>query len=177
MAPACKSPKGKNSLPFLSYKLYKFYFILYYRVNWVFFALIWIIIYFILGWEKQQFEELSCYHKPRIMSDEEVGETLGQLRISKKLLEATSEGFRDRSKRRLSLPLSNISRDTRKSSIASQASSGIWLAYIVRWVSWGDHSQKTKYVQKYQWGHKILNIFTMILVIYNSSFPTLGYRS
>jgi len=58
------------------------------------------------------------------MSDEEVGETLGQLRISKKLLEATSEGFRDRSKRRLSLPLSNISRDTRKSSIASQASSG-----------------------------------------------------
>ena len=88
--------------------------------------MIWIIIYFILGSEKQQFEELSCYHKPHIMSDEEVGETLGQLRISKKLLEATSEGFRDRSKRRLSLPLSNISRDTRKSSIASQASSGIF---------------------------------------------------
>jgi len=56
------------------------------------------------------------------MSDEEIDETLGQLRIPKKLLDATS-GFRDRSKRRLSLPLSSI-RDSRKSSIVSSSSGG-----------------------------------------------------
>ena len=56
------------------------------------------------------------------MSDEEIDETLGQLHIPKKLLEATS-GFRDRSKRRLSLPLGSM-RDTRKSSIVSASSGG-----------------------------------------------------
>ena len=56
------------------------------------------------------------------MSDEEIDETLGQLRIPKKLLDATG-GFRDRSKRRLSLPLSSI-RDSRKSSIVSASSGG-----------------------------------------------------
>ena len=56
------------------------------------------------------------------MSDEEIDETLGQLRIPKKLLDATA-GFRDRSKRRLSLPLSSI-RDSRKSSIVSASSGG-----------------------------------------------------
>ena len=58
------------------------------------------------------------------MSDEEIDETLGQLRISKNLVDA-SGGFRDRSKRRLSLPLSSIRGDTRKSSIASASSGGI----------------------------------------------------
>lgn len=58
------------------------------------------------------------------MSDEEreeSQETVGQLQIPAKLLEATSAGFRDRSKRRLSLPLSSL-RDSRKSSIASTSS-------------------------------------------------------
>ena len=59
------------------------------------------------------------------MSDEELDETLGQLHIPKKLLEATTGGFRDRSKRRLSLPLASI-RDSRKSSIASASSGGNW---------------------------------------------------
>ena len=42
------------------------------------------------------------------MSDEEIEETLGQLQIPTKLLEASTAGFRDRSKRRLSLPLGSI---------------------------------------------------------------------
>ena len=57
------------------------------------------------------------------MSDEEIEETLGQLHIPAKLLEASNVGFRDRTKRRLSLPLSSI-RDSRKSSIASASSGG-----------------------------------------------------
>ena len=74
------------------------------------------------------------------MSDEEVGETIGQMRISKKLVEATSAGFRDRSKRRLSLPLSSLPRDSRKSSIVSQSSSGklesiYELGFLIRSIS------------------------------------------
>ncbi len=58
------------------------------------------------------------------MSDEENGETVGQLKIPAKLLEATAAGFKDRSKRRLSLPLSGPGRDSRKSSLASASESG-----------------------------------------------------
>jgi len=56
------------------------------------------------------------------MSTEEIDETVGELRISQKLLDST-DGFRDRSKRRLSLPLGSM-RDTRKSSIVSASSGG-----------------------------------------------------
>ena len=40
------------------------------------------------------------------MSDEEVNETVGALKIPSKLLEMSSGHFKDRSKRRLSLPIS-----------------------------------------------------------------------
>ena len=58
------------------------------------------------------------------MSDEEIEETLGQLHIPTKLLEASTAGFRDRSKRRLSLPLGSIRDANRRSSIASASSGG-----------------------------------------------------
>ena len=68
------------------------------------------------------------------MSDEEREETLGQLHIPAKLLEATSGGFRDRSKRRLSLPLSSLTIQSRKSSIASATSSGKQIVHVLRTV-------------------------------------------
>ena len=46
------------------------------------------------------------------MSDEEVNETLGSLKIPSKLLEMSSGHFKDRSKRRLSLPIAG--RDVRR---------------------------------------------------------------
>lgn len=58
------------------------------------------------------------------MSDEELNEFVGQLKVSTKLLEATSSGFKDRSKRRLSLPLSGSARDSRKSSLGSGKDGG-----------------------------------------------------
>ena len=58
------------------------------------------------------------------MSDEEIEETLGQLQIPAKLLEASNVGFRDRTKRRLSLPLGSIREANRRSSIASASSGG-----------------------------------------------------
>jgi len=58
------------------------------------------------------------------MSDEESEETIGQLQeVPGKLAEAAGAGFRDRSKRRLSLPLSSLNPlaggGSRKSSITS----------------------------------------------------------
>ena len=46
------------------------------------------------------------------MSDEEVNETVGALKIPSKLLEMSSGHFKDRSKRRLSLPIAG--RDVRR---------------------------------------------------------------
>ena len=56
-------------------------------------------------------------------SDEERGETVGQLKIPAKLLEtAGTAGFKDRTKRRLSLPISGAARDTRRGSLNSNNS-------------------------------------------------------
>ena len=46
------------------------------------------------------------------MSDEEVNETVGAMKIPSKLLEMSSGHFKDRSKRRLSLPIGG--RDVRR---------------------------------------------------------------
>ena len=46
------------------------------------------------------------------MSDEEVDETVGAMKIPSKLLEMSSGHFKDRSKRRLSLPIGG--RDVRR---------------------------------------------------------------
>ena len=59
-------------------------------------------------------------------SDEEQHETVGQLKIPAKLLESTAGNFKDRSKRRLSLPISGNARDARKSSVgSSEGESGL----------------------------------------------------
>ena len=55
-------------------------------------------------------------------SDEERGETVGQLKIPAKLLESScTAGFKDRTKRRLSLPISGAARDTRRASLNSNS--------------------------------------------------------
>ena len=46
------------------------------------------------------------------MSDEEVNETVGAMKIPSKLLEMSTGHFKDRSKRRLSLPIGG--RDVRR---------------------------------------------------------------
>ena len=61
------------------------------------------------------------------MSDDERNETITNLgQISSKLLDPSmTSGFKDRSKRRLSLPISGGARDTsRKSSVASNDGGG-----------------------------------------------------
>eukprot|EP00095_Tigriopus_kingsejongensis_P004646 snap_masked-scaffold29_size597861-processed-gene-2.3 protein:Tk04646 transcript:snap_masked-scaffold29_size597861-processed-gene-2.3-mRNA-1 annotation:"adenosylhomocysteinase 3" len=56
------------------------------------------------------------------MSSDEEKETVGHLKISAKLLESSAIGFKDRSKRRMSLPISGVGREhSRRSSITSNS--------------------------------------------------------
>lgn len=59
------------------------------------------------------------------MSTDEEHETVGQLNVPAKLVAATAVGFKDRTKRRLSLPISGAGRDhSRRSSNASNSEAG-----------------------------------------------------
>ena len=58
------------------------------------------------------------------MSENEDIHELGEFQIPSKLLESSGAAFKDRSKRRLSLPLSGVRPDSRKSSLASSKGGG-----------------------------------------------------